>query len=257
MEIWRPDGSVIRRFLSTEGLSPGLTAGTFATGLVVHVAADDPVGTYQVTVAQQSTFVGNSFTVSAEPDTTRRLILPILRAAPGERVPVGIAGMPPGLAVELHLYRQDGLPGGEGASTASYVRTLPAVTTNAEGLAEVALETRPDDPPGTYFLWSPSLEREGAWYRVTLEPWPPYPGTPLTAGAAGDAVRLVRQRLFMLEYTEVGSPASVFNDGEARFDSSTEAAVRLFQQDQGLSVTGAVDQATWARLFSALPWRRS
>lgn len=61
---------------------------------------------------------------------------------------------------------------------------------------------------------------------------------------AGDDVRLVQQRLAELGYTQVGPADGVFGP-------ATEAAVRAFQQQQGIDVDGIVGPDTWGRLFSA------
>lgn len=59
----------------------------------------------------------------------------------------------------------------------------------------------------------------------------------------GDDVLLLQQRLLELGYTEVGAP-----DGD--FGAKTDAAVRHFQEVNGLEVDGVVGPQTWERLFS-------
>jgi N-acetylmuramoyl-L-alanine amidase len=66
---------------------------------------------------------------------------------------------------------------------------------------------------------------------------------PLTAGAAGEAVRDLQLRL-----------AAAGLDARAefgRFGSRTEEAVRKFQDQRGLRVTGQCDGVTWAALVEA------
>jgi hypothetical protein len=61
----------------------------------------------------------------------------------------------------------------------------------------------------------------------------------------GDDVRLVQQRLADLGYGQVGVVDGIFGP-------ATDAAVRAFQQQQGLEVDGIVGPQTWARLFNAV-----
>jgi peptidoglycan hydrolase-like protein with peptidoglycan-binding domain len=60
----------------------------------------------------------------------------------------------------------------------------------------------------------------------------------------GDDVRLVQQRLVDLSYRQVGMVDGIFGP-------DTDAAVRAFQQQQGLEVDGIVGPQTWASLFNA------
>jgi peptidoglycan hydrolase-like protein with peptidoglycan-binding domain len=63
----------------------------------------------------------------------------------------------------------------------------------------------------------------------------------LTSGARGDAVRVLQQALINSGVTVVGGADGVFG-------AATAAAVSAFQQAKGLSVTGAVDDATASAL---------
>lgn len=58
----------------------------------------------------------------------------------------------------------------------------------------------------------------------------------LTSGTSGDDVKTAQKKLAALGY---GVPVS------GTYGSSTESAVRQFQQAQDLPVTGKVDQVTW------------
>ena len=60
----------------------------------------------------------------------------------------------------------------------------------------------------------------------------------------GDDVLLLQQRLLALGYSEVGTP-----DGD--FGAKTDAAVRHFQEVNGLEADGVVGPKTWERLFSS------
>jgi N-acetylmuramoyl-L-alanine amidase len=64
-------------------------------------------------------------------------------------------------------------------------------------------------------------------------------------GSSGRDVRDVQQRLLAL-----GSAIDA-DELEGRFDSSTEAAVKAFQQQRGLLVDGRVGPETWAELIEA------
>ncbi|WP_347042585.1 S-layer homology domain-containing protein [Brachybacterium nesterenkovii] len=59
----------------------------------------------------------------------------------------------------------------------------------------------------------------------------------LSSGSTGDYVRAVQAK--------VGAPI------DGRYGASTVAAVRAFQQAQGIPVTGTVDLRTWARIMSS------
>jgi peptidoglycan hydrolase-like protein with peptidoglycan-binding domain len=59
----------------------------------------------------------------------------------------------------------------------------------------------------------------------------------------GDDVLALQQRLFGLGYTEVSTP-----DGD--YGQKTDAAVRYFQEVNGLEADGVVGPKTWERLFS-------
>lgn len=77
---------------------------------------------------------------------------------------------------------------------------------------------------------------------------PPYFGAPATVsyGMKGSDVQALQQDLSGLDY-------SVAVDGV--FGDATLAAVKQFQSDSGLPVTGIADAATWAALSagSAMP----
>ena len=74
----------------------------------------------------------------------------------------------------------------------------------------------------------------------TAEP-APTPFAALFEGSTGEAVAMVRQRLFALGYLADGS-------GDA-FDAATAAAVTAFQQKTGLAQTGRVNTTTWNTLM--------
>lgn len=59
----------------------------------------------------------------------------------------------------------------------------------------------------------------------------------------GDDVLKLQQRLLELGYSEVGAPDGIFG-------KMTEAAVRRFQENNGLEVDGYVGPKTWRKLFS-------
>ena len=71
----------------------------------------------------------------------------------------------------------------------------------------------------------------------------------LEKGATGAAVQTLQSRLVTLRYMS----QSDMNTGPGIFGPKTEASVRRFQQAEGLSVTGKVNQATHDRLQTASP----
>jgi len=80
---------------------------------------------------------------------------------------------------------------------------------------------------------------------ATLTPTPPVLTRTLSLAdppMRGEDVLLLQERLFELGYTEVGAPDGVFG-------KLTEAAVRRFQERNGLEVDGYVGPQTWKALF--------
>ena len=63
-------------------------------------------------------------------------------------------------------------------------------------------------------------------------------------GARSDYVVWAKDHLRALAYTVTR---------DTRFDTTTVRAVRAFQLDNGLAVTGVLDDATWAALLAADP----
>ena len=79
-----------------------------------------------------------------------------------------------------------------------------------------------------------------------------YPGTVLRIGSQGDYVRLLQQYLTFISETYPSIPA-VQDTGV--FGNQTQAAVRAFQEQFGLTVSGLVGPLTWdaiASLYSDL-----
>ncbi len=70
-----------------------------------------------------------------------------------------------------------------------------------------------------------------------------YPGSPIKPSAvARDVVRVIQQRI-----VDLGTKLTV--DGV--YGTRTTTAVKAFQKDNGLPVTGIVDRNTWAALFTS------
>ena len=89
--------------------------------------------------------------------------------------------------------------------------------------------------------------REGpGWSAITAEigTWPSESPSSLARGAKGPAVRALQERINALGFGPIGT------DGD--FGPGTVDALRRFQEATGLPVTGALDEATAARL--AEPW---
>lgn len=63
----------------------------------------------------------------------------------------------------------------------------------------------------------------------------------LRRGSKGDAVKFLQERLSLMGY-------SLVIDGE--FGAKTEAAVKQFQKDRGLTVDGIVGSKTWTAMFT-------
>jgi peptidoglycan hydrolase-like protein with peptidoglycan-binding domain len=64
----------------------------------------------------------------------------------------------------------------------------------------------------------------------------------LRRGSKGDAVKFLQERLSLMGY-------SLVIDGE--FGAKTEAAVKQFQKDRGLTVDGIVGPKTWTAMFTS------
>ena len=75
--------------------------------------------------------------------------------------------------------------------------------------------------------------------------WPKVPGGKLRKGAEGKAVSVLNQRLYIEGYLR---SEAVSGQYAAIFTSATEDAVRRFQRNHGLAVTGAVDGPTISQL---------
>ena len=73
-----------------------------------------------------------------------------------------------------------------------------------------------------------------------------YPGSPLRSGSRGDSVRKVQfwLRIIASNYSSITAPTV---DGV--FGSGTEAAVRAFQREFGLTADGVVGPATWQKMY--------
>ena len=73
-----------------------------------------------------------------------------------------------------------------------------------------------------------------------------YPGTALRVGSRGDDVRKVQfwLRIAASNYSSIPAPAV-----DGIFGSGTEAAVKAFQREFGLTADGVVGPATWRKLY--------
>jgi general secretion pathway protein A len=98
-----------------------------------------------------------------------------------------------------------------------------------------------------HFVLEPA-QLERLWTRRTIYLWNNYKSLPvLEAGMSGSAVRWVQARLAELGFLSPGDPS-----GE--YDVLTIDAVREFQQDRALDVSGSVDSATLIALYQALDY---
>jgi peptidoglycan hydrolase-like protein with peptidoglycan-binding domain len=76
----------------------------------------------------------------------------------------------------------------------------------------------------------------------------PYPGSPLTLGARGDAVSALQYTLCVLE-RDFPQLASLIVDGV--FGTATQDAVAFFQRAAGITPDGMVSQNTWNAIVKA------
>ena len=147
-----------------------------------------------------------------------------------------------GLYVELVQFWLGGL--------ALYEESLPAVTVDGNFGAGTEAAVRA-------FQSQAGLAVDGVVGRATwqalFEAWAAvqsdaggtaYPGSPLRAGARGDAVRLIQ--LWLLVAASQYDLPTVTPDGI--FGAGTTAGVRAFQDLTGLAVDGVVGRETWALL---------
>ncbi len=74
------------------------------------------------------------------------------------------------------------------------------------------------------------------------EDYSPYPGTPLTVGSSGDAVRVIQSRLLFISEIYRNIPEVQVT---GVFDEQTAAAVDTFLEDQGLPPKGFVGPGAW------------
>jgi general secretion pathway protein A len=98
-----------------------------------------------------------------------------------------------------------------------------------------------------HFVLEPA-QLERLWTRRTIYLWNNYKSLPvLEAGMSGSAVRWVQARLADLGFLSPGDPS-----GE--YDVLTIDAVREFQRDRALEVSGSVDSTTLIALYQALDY---
>lgn len=111
----------------------------------------------------------------------------------------------------------------------------------AEGDEEPVVTPAPDEesPPRAPDEEAPPTAAPGPVDDESAEPPAP---TPLHApGDTGEAIRGLQHRLLQIQWFEGPITDS--------FGEATQAAVEGFQAKRGLPVTGAVDEATWAKLL--------
>lgn len=238
VELRRPDGS--RRTQRIVALAPDA-----ATEWMWQTRADDPPGEYAVAAVQGERRADTRFWL--DPSTRPTVwVLPAYSLAGGSRFAVHIAGFPPGQTLVFHVYGSAGSDCRMVTYCLHYQVTLPAVVTGADGTAILGATTGPEDTPDLYFILLDEYARKddrrpSVFGAVQLVTPPPFPGM-LWVGDASPGVKTAQERLRALGYAEVGPI-------DGAFSPNTEAAVRSFQQRNGLPVTGAVDAPTWGRLF--------
>lgn len=243
LELMRPDGSRRKHRIASSSTMPNRSRFEWNW----QTRATDQPGTYTMTAIQGERRAQLTFTLAAA-SKPRLWDVPGYRLAPGSAAEIHIAGYPPDIALTLHIYRSGGTEGCTwDAGCFDYYTTLTSITTSANGTAVMTIKTNPDD--GTEPLLIVSDDDARATGRNNIHfalLWlvvpPPFPGV-LRAGDSGEEVRKIQTRLSALGYDEVGRTDS------SLFDPDTEAAVRSFQQRNGLALTGVVDALTWERLF--------
>ncbi len=73
-----------------------------------------------------------------------------------------------------------------------------------------------------------------------------YPGSPLSVGSSGNAVRTIQQQLNRIRVNYPAIPA--INSVDGVFGAETRAAVRAFQRIFNLTADGIVGKSTWYRI---------
>jgi hypothetical protein len=238
IELQRPDGR--RRTHRIVSRTPDV-----ATEWMWRTRADDPPGQYAMTAVQGELRADTRFSLDL-PARPTLWVLPGYSLASGSRFAVHVAGFPPGETLVLHVYGTDS-SGCRGRNPCLHYRTtFPAVVIGADGRAVLEATTAPEDTPDLYFILTDAYVHKDdrqppAFGAVQLVTPPPFPGV-LWTGDSNLGVKTVQERLRLLSYNEVGVIDGVFGP-------NTEAAVRSFQQRNGLTGTGAVDAPTWERLF--------
>ncbi len=71
----------------------------------------------------------------------------------------------------------------------------------------------------------------------------------LSLGDTGDPIRLLQ---YILQVVQAFDPAIPIVEQTGTFDTATRDAVRAFQRENGLPITGAVDAQTWDALYETL-----
>jgi len=199
--------------------------------------------------------------VEAELRAVSRLVLPPDRAAAGpdfERVAGDLRALDEGLRADAALLLQaaQDYQGREQASSmpskpsCGRVRTAPRPSRHGWPGCSPARRGRPCATAVRTPVGGLAGRRTAPREAAGLLPPPGGGGAEpvqghLRRGDSGPDVRTVQRQLMRLGYTHAGV--------DGRFDHATEHAVREFQRDHGLEVTGVVGPALLARMRHAAP----
>lgn len=144
----------------------------------------------------------------------------------------------------------DGAPGGVFESrNAAQVRLLPSAMASPEGrvrgeggelLATMGAGASGQPVFRLWFCTRAGDEASAAWDLVAGSR--PFPGAPVSEGAAGLDVKRIQMRLNMVLGTDL--------NGDGEFGPITREAVAAFQEQEQLPRDGVVTAETWERLFA-------
>jgi hypothetical protein len=137
--------------------APDGSVGRFTTDRVLefYLAAGMPLGAYAVNASDGANSSRGGYTVRPARSRIVKVASETPVFAPGQSIPVDLAGYRPGETVRLYLYRKVGhREVGTGQTDWEYAAAIGEVRINGRGETSITIPTEPDDPAGEYRIMS-------------------------------------------------------------------------------------------------------